>query len=406
MKKHILYIIVFSVLMISNIGIQAQSAVRDGAMEIRFRFDQFWADCGTGEAGDEDFVTNIRTRDYPDVDGSSWAFSGPVAWTGPFGVCIPCCTYTNNANITRIYTYGARNTLGPQPTPQGIQVGFESWEDDCFSCAGGTICFSSCSAPHSRTVYESSCPCDCDCFFTGGDDAYNNREQSGSAFTRFRDAIPNAFTFKGVLSGGSGGFTGPSSGGINFGATYNTFWTPPCPDTFWADRPIICDPGYVTLQSGGAVFGGTYRWYRNNPLGGAPIFIQETADSFFTLFVDRTTTYRVYTKNPVSPTAPAGTQTESWSYRELTIFLDKPIITSITSRNPLCADSSNGQIVINATTSIPPLEYSINNGVTWTTSNTFNGLAEGIYLIKVRNRFCEIPSVGLPVQLIDPLRLS
>ena len=78
MKKHILYIIVFSVLMISNISIQAQSAVRDGAMEIRFRFDQFWADCGTGEAGDEDFVTNIRTRDYPDVDGSSWAFSGPM----------------------------------------------------------------------------------------------------------------------------------------------------------------------------------------------------------------------------------------------------------------------------------------------------------------------------------------
>lgn len=391
-------------LVLTAFSVQAAMAQpgRDGAMEIRISFGQYYANCGTTEIDNEDFNTDIRLKDYPDVDGAGAFSSGVVSWTGPFAVCGTCCNYYNSASVNRTFTYGARNTLGPQPTPLGIQAGFTSWEDDCFGCAGGSICLSGCGGAQGRNTYEASCGCGC--ITCNEDDAYSQKDQFGSNYLRFRDVTPNAFTYKGLTYGGDGTYSG-SYNGIDYGGTYSTFWTPPCPDTFWADRPIICDPGYVTLQSGGAVFGGTYRWYKEN-LPGPPIFIQETADSFFTLYVDRTTTYRVYTKNPVAPSAPGGTQTESWSYRNLTIYIDKPVITGVVANNPLCADSASGSIVISATTAIPPLSYSIDNGVTWSASNTFTNLRRGVYLIKVKNAVCEVPPYGLPVQLLDPPALS
>ena len=402
MRKYIYLVITFSLIFISNF-IFAQ-ARRDGNMQIRYRIDQHYADCGTGEIDAEDFVTNYRMRDFPDLDLVNWQFSGPIAWTGPFAVCGTCCTYVNNANHSRTFTYGAPNTLGPQPAPAGIQFGFESWEDDYFSCAGGFICFGSCGPGSSdRTVYNVGGPCGC--ISCNDDDDYASREQNGTISNNFRVAAPNTFTFRGTMRDDDAGFTGTgsTSNGINYGAQYSSFWTPPCPDTFWADRPVICDPGYVTLQTGGAVFGGTYRWYQM--ISGSPVFIQETTDSFLTLYVGATTTFRVFTKNVVSPSAPAGTQSESWSYRQTTIFQEKPTITAIITNNPLCADSSSGSISVRVASSIP-CQFSINNGVTWQNDSNFINLPRGLYLVKVKSAFCEVPPYGLPVQLLDPARLS
>jgi gliding motility-associated-like protein len=402
MKKYILPLIIFCFIT-STTDIYAQ-AFRDGNMQVRYRMDQHYADCGTGEIDAEDFVTNYRMRDYPDIDGTNWQYSGPIAWTGPFSVCIGCCTYTNSANHNRTFTYGAPNTLGPRPAPAGIQFGFESWEDDYFSCAGGFICFGSCGPGASdRTVYNVGGSCGC--ISCNDDDDYASREQNGTISNNFRIAAPNTFTNRGTMRDDNPGFTGTgsTSNGINYGAIYSSFWTPPCPDTFWADRPVICDPGYVTLQTGGAVFGGTYRWYQM--VSGSPVFIQETTDSFLTLYVAATTTYRVFTKNVVSPSAPAGTQAESWSYRQFTIFQEKPTITAINTANPLCADSSNGSISIRVASSVP-CQFSINNGVTWQTDSNFINLPRGLYLVKVKSAFCEVPPYGLPVQLLDPTRLT
>jgi gliding motility-associated-like protein len=396
-------------LLLCGLGSQQAKAqgARDGAMEIRIHFDQYYADCGSGELSNEDFVTEIRLRDYPDVDGASWSSSGVNAWTGPYVFGGGCPGYVEGTDYNATFTYGARTTLGPAASPAGLQMGFMGWEDDCFGCAGGSICFSTCSGPDGRTTYEPSCPCSCDCLLLGGDDNHSDREQLGTNYYPFRDGPPNAFTYKGIAYSGDAGYSDLSGfGGTHYGGTYSTFWTPPCPDTFWADRPLICTPGYVTLQSGGAVFGGTYRWYKEPAGGGTPTFIQETADSFFTTYVDRTTTFRVFTKNPVSPSAPAGTQTESWSYRNYTIFLDRPNITSIVPTNPLCADSASGSIVINATALIPPIDYTIDNGATWYPTNTFTGLTAGVYLVKVRNSVCEVPDFGLPITLMDPPVLS
>lgn len=401
--KKIIYILPILLLLFSNKVSRAQAA-RDGNMQVRYQIYQHYADCGTGEIDAEDFVTNYRLRDYPDLDAASWGYSGPIPWTGPFAICSPCCIYQNSANHNRTFTYGAPNTLGPLPAPAGIQFGFESWEDDYFSCAGGFICFGSCGPGASdRTVYNVGGPCGC--ISCNDDDDYRSREMNATTSNNFRVAAPNTFTNRGLMRDDDAGFIGSGStaNGINYGCLYSSFWTPPCPDTFWADRPVICDPGYVTLQTGGAVFGGTYRWYQM--VGSTPVFIQETTDSFLTIYVPATTTYRVFTKNVVSPSAPAGTQAESWSYRQITIFQEKPIISAINTSNPLCADSSNGSISVRVISSIP-CQFSINNGITWQADSNFINLPRGLYLVKVKTAFCEVPPYGLPVQLLDPVRLS
>ena len=64
-----------------------------------------------------------------------------------------------------------------------------------------------------------------------------------------------------------------------------------------------------------------------------------------------------------------------------------PVITNIVTTQPTCAIST-GSIVINTTGT--NLEYSINNGTTWQSSNTFSNISVGTYTIKVRSGSCEI----------------
>jgi len=388
---------------LSIFGAEAQ-VVRDGAMEMRVRFNRYFASCGTAEINNEDFVENISVRDFPDVDGAGYFSSGTNAWSGPLNVCIGCCTYEENMNFNQTFTYGTRNTLGPVNTPQGYQFRFEGWEDDCFSCSGGFICLGSC-AGGGRAQFDATCPCGCDC---SSDDDYRLAEMTGSNNIGFRNFPPNQFSTRGIIRTDNAGFSTLScvncSNNIHYGGRYETFWTPPCADTLYASSPILCDPGYTTLFTGGAVFGGTYRWYRM--VGSTPVFIQETNDSFFTVYAGATTNFRVFTKNPVAGNAPSGTQEESWSYREIEIKVGKPQITGINKTDVTCNGLNDGTITINAVGGNGPLQYSINGGIAYQASNTFNSLSPAIYITKVSDGFCSAPDGGVPVEIKQPTTLT
>ncbi len=49
-----------------------------------------------------------------------------------------------------------------------------------------------------------------------------------------------------------------------------------------------------------------------------------------------------------------------------------------------CAGVNDGKIIVTPTSGSGPYEFSINNGTSWQTSNTFNGLAPGTYTILIR----------------------
>lgn len=366
--------------------------VRDGAMQVRIRYERFYAESGDDIFPDADeFVNFISVQDYPNLDGNSWfstssATVNPAWGNGAFQTGGPY--YGNfSPDWTTFFTYGTQNSLGPQNSINGFRMRFEGWEDDCHSCAGGFLCFGSCGSPHGRTVYEANCPCSCDCLISGGDDQYCLREHNPTSFEGFRNGPPNTWTYQGTVSTGSPGFTS-SCGSNDVGADYSTRWTSPCPDTLYASRTVLCEPGLVTLFSGGAVFGGEFAWYEGNN------FLQVTADivPYLTVFVTQTTTFRVYTRNGGN---------NSWSYRQIQIIVDQPNVTGIQTTPVSCNGFSDGIIQINANTNQPPLEYSIDNGATWQSSNVFIVLA-GSYLAKVRNPFCEVPPFGYQITVTEP----
>jgi hypothetical protein len=61
------------------------------------------------------------------------------------------------------------------------------------------------------------------------------------------------------------------------------------------------------------------------------------------------------------------------------------ILSAPTVTQPTCT-TPTGTIIVNATTSTGTLEYSIDNGITYQTTNTFSGLAVGNYTIKVNEQ--------------------
>lgn len=69
--------------------------------------------------------------------------------------------------------------------------------------------------------------------------------------------------------------------------------------------------------------------------------------------------------------------------------------------NPSCAGGSDGSIVVTASGGTPPYQYSIDNGVTWQASNTFNGLSAGTYNVIVEDAAPQQSTMSVEV-LTDP----
>ncbi len=77
-------------------------------------------------------------------------------------------------------------------------------------------------------------------------------------------------------------------------------------------------------------------------------------------------------------------------------------ISSIIVTNLTTCNNINGQIIINATGGTPPLQYAIDGGVNFQTSNTFNSLSAGSYNLVVRGAGNSCPAVFSPVVLTAP----
>ncbi|MEO1258225.1 MAG: gliding motility-associated C-terminal domain-containing protein [Bacteroidota bacterium] len=69
-----------------------------------------------------------------------------------------------------------------------------------------------------------------------------------------------------------------------------------------------------------------------------------------------------------------------------------PEILNISETDPTFCDNPNGAIIISSTGGIPPLSYSIDGGMSWQNTNTFQLLSSGNYDVRVRNAdgSCEI----------------
>ncbi|MFN8309054.1 MAG: gliding motility-associated C-terminal domain-containing protein [Chitinophagales bacterium] len=403
MKKHLPYIICAAFILCYAIA-GAQPG-RDGNMRVTVRVNNLWTnDDGPAELGNNEMQQRFRLRDYPNLDGTDWFYypGGGTSAGAPYKYDVgdfDAVPYTKAINETKVFTYGSQNTLGPRPAPLGLQWGFEGWQANCYECfrCTGTflgICTSAQCDQCDRDTYHSSCPCNTVfnifCTQCNSDNAYCNSEMNGAAYSDFRVGVPYVDTYRGIYNEGS---FGAACGSDNYGVTYFTNWTSPCPDTVYTDQPILCDPGYATLHTGGAVFNGEYRWYK--VVAGSEIFLQQTQDSFYTVYASQSSTFRVYTCN-------TDDTKKSWSYREVNVRVGKPTIQNIALVQPTCQNAGNGSITVTASSPNGPLTYSINNGATYQASNTFSNLSQGLYLVKVSDGTCEVPDFGATIQLTDP----
>lgn len=120
------------------------------------------------------------------------------------------------------------------------------------------------------------------------------------------------------------------------------------------------------------------------------------------------------TTNPVTVTAAGdydvyvrdnagGTDYCEASY-DITIVQDDPLAISISNTDILCSGESQAQITINASGGEAPYRYSIDNGATYQTSNTFVNRPAGSYNIRVRDaNNCEVTQI---YTITEPLTLS
>lgn len=82
---------------------------------------------------------------------------------------------------------------------------------------------------------------------------------------------------------------------------------------------------------------------------------------------------------PWSMQEPIGTLTPTVEFRQ-------PFYFNVVATDETTADADDGTITINDAWGGPgPLEYSINDGSSWQASNSFTGLADGTYQVKVRD---------------------
>ncbi|MFC4263723.1 YCF48-related protein [Ferruginibacter yonginensis] len=76
-----------------------------------------------------------------------------------------------------------------------------------------------------------------------------------------------------------------------------------------------------------------------------------------------------------------------------------------TVTNATCTNPNGGSITLNTTGGLAPYTYSI-DGVNFQTSNTFNGLTQGVKTITIKDAFCGIQTKQITVGFTDNLTLS
>ncbi|MEO5571776.1 MAG: PKD domain-containing protein [Bacteroidia bacterium] len=84
--------------------------------------------------------------------------------------------------------------------------------------------------------------------------------------------------------------------------------------------------------------------------------------------------------------------------------MNPPAINSITVVDLTCYHSANGSLTINASGGVGQLQYSIDNGITFSTSNTFNNLTANLHVVIVKDqnncRIHKLTTVYEPAQIL------
>ena len=79
------------------------------------------------------------------------------------------------------------------------------------------------------------------------------------------------------------------------------------------------------------------------------------------------------------------------------------VISSVVKTNVNCNGGNDGSITITATGGTGSLQYTIDNGNNWQSSNVFNNLMAGVYQVRVKDASnCEIPYASNPVTITEP----
>lgn len=126
-----------------------------------------------------------------------------------------------------------------------------------------------------------------------------------------------------------------------------------------------------------------------------------------------------YTTSPIFTGFAAGTYTLDVWVQDLVcsttsaifqITINQPpalVISSVSKVNNTCNGGNTGRITVTASGGTAPLQYSIDNGTTYTTSNIFNALAAGNYYVKVQDaHLCEHTYSVNPVAITEPTAIS
>lgn len=138
--------------------------------------------------------------------------------------------------------------------------------------------------------------------------------------------------------------------------------------------------GTGTLQY--SINGGT-TWQSSYSFTGIP------AGSYTVQVRDANGCIMPYASNPVVITEPAAIN-----------------LTNVNVVENLCYGDNNASITITANGGFGTLEYTINNGISWTSGNAFNGLVAGTYNVKVRDENgCAVNFTGNPIVLTDPAEI-
>lgn len=340
------------------------------------------------ELNDYEFRWRWWGADNADLDGQGWIGGATIAAnTGSVG-------WVNSQDINLLnHTYG---TIGstPQQVPQYVQLQGEGWEDDCFDCYRSTGTFTWACDQCSANINDHGCGCSQNILCGCSSEDNQCGPQTINSTINYRAVAPclGLFSPPSVGNAWIGDFISSGCGNGNIAAEVLAVWTPPIPDPVVSTANVLCQPGLVTLQTGGAVFGGDYHWY--NTAGNLLV----GTGSQITPFVGVTTTFRVHTFNG---------SCESLSYRLYTVTVGQPNIVSVTKVDPACYGSTNGSITISATGGNGGLQYSINAGSTWQSSNVFSNLSAGFYNVWVKDASgCTAIYSGNSVVLNQPNPIS
>ncbi len=378
-------------LLFSFVQTKAQT-YNDGAMNIKMSVGYSWVESVDdplfGELNDNEFRFRWWGADNANLDGLGFVGGTTIGVSsGGYG-------WVTGQDVALLnYTYGTIGTT-PQAVPQYLALQGEGWEDDCFDCYRSTGTFTWACDQCSSFNYDGGCSCSTNILCGCSAEDQHCGPYTLSNTINYRVLAPCLSLTSPPTAGNAwvGDFFGNACGSDDLGAEVLATWTPPIPDVIVSTANVLCQAGLVTMQTGGAVFGGDYHWYNNstNVLVGT--------GSQITPFVGTTTTFRVHTSN-------GGC--ESLSYRTYTVTVGQPNITSVNSVSPACFGSINGSITVNATGGNGALQYSNNAGATWQAFNVFNNLAAGFYNIWVKDASnCTVIYSGNSVILTQPNQIS